>query len=69
MSIITEGYRLPFTQVPHTKVLHNNKSAFVYAIVVEQAIQELIISNRVMEVHQTPYAVNLLSVSIQSSGK
>ena len=41
----------------------------MHADFVQEAISELIMSGRVLEVSQLPHVINPLSVSVQSSGK
>ena len=69
LSIIENGYRLPFISLPLTVRLRNNKSARIHADFVDQAIRELLNSNRVRIVNEQPFAVNPLSVSVQPWGK
>ncbi len=69
LSVIRDGYRLPFVQFPPRKDIKNNKSASMHSVFVQEAINELITSGRVLEVDQVPWVVNPLSVAIQSSGK
>ncbi len=69
LSGIRDGYRLPFVQFPPRKDIKNNKSASMHSVFVQEAINELITSGRVLEVDQAPWVINPLSVAIQSSGK
>ena len=69
LTVIREGYRLPFMQSPPCKDLSNNRSAFMHADFVLEAISELIMSGRVLEVSLLPHVINPLSVSVQTSGK
>ena len=68
LSIIENGYRLPFISFPLAVKLRNNKSARLHADFVDQAILELLHSGRVMELNSPPDVVNPLSVSIQPNG-
>ena len=54
LSVIRDGYRLPFVQFPPRKDIKNNKSASMHSVFVQEAINELITSGRVLEVDQVP---------------
>lgn len=69
LSVISEGYRLPFIQTPPGRDMPNNKSAFEHCNFVSEAIRELLLSGRVLEVPLLPHVINPLSVSVQRSGK
>ena len=69
LSIIQDGYRLPFETIPSGNVLNNNMSSLHYPKFVEEAILELLHTYRVVEVQAPPYVVNPLSVSVQPNGK
>ena len=69
LSIIENGYKLPFISLPLTVKLRNNKSARLRADFVDQAVLELVNSGRIRMVHKQPFVVNPLSVSIQPCGK
>lgn len=69
LSVINEGYCLSFEQVPTSILLKNNRSALNYKEFVEEAIDELLSSNRVLEVESPPHVVNPLSISVQPNGK
>ena len=69
LSIIENGYRLPFISFPLAVKLKNNKSARIYACFVDQAVLELLNSDRVRMVNEQPFVVNPLSVSVQPCGK
>ena len=68
LSIIQDGYRLPFETILSGNVLNNNMSLH-YPKFVEETILELLHSYRVVEVQAPPYVVNPLSVSVQPNGK
>ena len=63
LSVIQDGYRLPFETIPSGNVLNNNMSSLHYPKVVEEKILELLHSYRVVEVQAPLYVVNPLSVS------
>lgn len=69
LDVIKDGYRLPFEENPEGAYLKNNKSALLNSSFVEESINELVHSERVLEVHSPPFVVNPLSVAVQSSGK
>ena len=69
LSVIRDGYKIPFIVFPPPKVSPNNGSALKERAFVSEAICNLI-SNKCLEVLDHPPAiVNPLSVSTQSSGK
>ena len=69
LSIIINGYKLPFISLPLTVKLRNNKSARLRADFVDQTVLELVNSGRVRMVNEQPFVVNPLSVAIQPCGK
>ena len=69
LSVIANGYRLPFQCTLVCISLNNNKSALKFKVFVEEAIKELLLTNRVVEKSNPPYVVNPLSVSVQVNGK
>ena len=69
LSVIRDGYKIPFIVFPPLKISPNNGSALKEKEFVSEAIFNLI-RNKCLEVLDHPPAiVNPLSVSIQSSGK
>ena len=69
LSVIANGYCLPFQCTPVCISLNNNKSALKSMGFVEEAIEELLLTNRVVEKSNPPYVVNPLSVSVQPNVK
>ena len=69
MSVINEGYKIPFTNEPPPMFLKNNKSALLEYVFVTESIIELLSSNRITEKHQPSYITSPLSVVYQASGK
>ena len=69
LSVICEGYRLPFLQIPPEFNSRNNKSALDHSEFVNDASLELLNTGRVMELYKPPHVVNALNVSIQPNGK
>ena len=68
-SVIANGYCLPFQCTPVCVSLNNNKSALKFKDFVEEAIGDLLFTNRIVEKLNPPYVVNPLSVSVQANGK
>ena len=52
LSIIENGYKLPFASLPEPVKLRNDKSARLHAEFVDQAIHELVLSGRICLVAQ-----------------
>ena len=69
LSIIENGYRLPFISFPAGIKLRNNKSAQIHVDFVDQAVLELLNSDLVRMVNEKPFVGNPLSVSVQPCGK
>ncbi len=69
ISVIREGYKLPFINTPPSAEFKNNKSAVLYSDFVTDAINDLLSKNLISECEDKPVIVNPLSVSKQSSGK
>ena len=69
LSIIENGYRLPFITFLLAVKLRNNKSTRIHADFVDQAVLELVNSGRVRMVNEQPFVVNPLSGFIQPCGK
>ena len=66
LSIISEGYRLPFSKFPEPCALRNNASALKHTSFVNEAISALLLKNCIKQLDSPPTCVNPLSVS---SGK
>lgn len=62
-SMIKNGYSLDFEIHPPSKHFENNKSAMLNDNFVSDAVQDLVESGRVIQVHEKPYMVNPLSVA------
>ena len=69
LSMIENGYKLPFVPFPLAVKLRSNTPARLHVDFVDQAVLELVNSGRVRMVNEQPLVVNPLSVSIQQSGK
>ena len=63
------GYLLPFVSFPEPAAFKNNRSSLSHAQFVEEAIQDLVESGRVVQTKVPPRVVNPLSVSVQANGK
>ena len=60
---------LPFVSFPEPAVFKNNRSSLSHVEFVEETIQDLVESDRVVETKVPPRVVNPLSVSVQANGK
>ena len=69
LSVIREGYKIPFYYTPTSVFLLNHKSAVHNADFLLGAITELLKVSSVMQCPCPPVVVNPLSVSIQPNGK
>ena len=69
LSVIREGYKIPFYYTPTSVFLPNNKSALHNANFVLGTITELLKDCLVVQCPCPPVVVNPLSVSIQPNGK
>ena len=69
LDVIDSGFRIPFHSTPPVSFSNNNKSTLANASFVDEAISELLLTNRIFESDAIPHNVNPLSVSVQSSGK
>ena len=69
ISVIQDGYKLPFIYTPPSVQLHNNRSAIVHSSFVGEAVTELLNSGRIRELNAPPFVINPLSVSVQPCGK
>ena len=58
LSIIANGYCLPFQCTPVCISLNNNKSVLKFKDFVEEAFEELLLTNRVVEKLNRPYVVH-----------
>ena len=69
VNVLKEGYKHPLYTVPKSAHFDNNKSAITHSDFVSEAIQYLLKRNRIIEVNELPHVVNLLSLTVQNSGK
>ena len=69
LSVIRNGYKIPFISTPPPRRFTNNASDLKEADFVNAAILELLHDNRVEEIISPPDIVNPLSVSVQPNGK
>jgi hypothetical protein len=69
IDMILDGYKIPFMTTPPPFTARNNKSALREKAFVEEALNELLINQCIIEVDSAPEIINPLSVSIQQSGK
>ena len=66
LDIVLHGYTIPFVTEPSSARASNNKSALDHPDFVREAIQQLLLSNVVLEVNAPSYCCNPLTVA---SGK
>ena len=69
MSVVEEGYKLPFFSFPEPAAFKSNRSALEHAEFLESALEVLCQSGRVIWGAMPPYVINPLSVSVQAKGK
>ena len=69
LSVIRNGYKIPFISTPPPRRFTNNASALKEADFVREAILELLRDSRVEEIISPPDIVNPLTVSGQANGK
>ena len=69
LHIISEGYKIPFFQLPTPFFKSNNASARVNSNFVSSAVNDLLNSDLVEEIFCVPDIINPLTVSTRSSGK
>ena len=69
LSVIRNGYKIPFIDFPSPKVFPNNASALKEKDFVSETISDPLVTRCVEVLDYPPAIVNPLSVSIQSSGK
>ena len=68
LSVVRDGYKIPFVTFPPPKVSPNNHSAVTHSHFVSEAISDLLRTKCVGILDHKLDIVNPLSVSIQSSG-
>ena len=69
LNVISQGYKIPFFEIPTPFFKANNASALSNRSFVSKAVNELLHTNLVEEIFCVPDIVNPLSVSTRSSGK
>ncbi len=69
MSVIEQGYRPPFKELPSPKFSKNNISAFQHSSFVLKAIGEALKNGCLKLVSKRPTVVNPISVAVQGNGK
>ena len=69
LNVISQGYKIPFFELPTPFFKANNASAFSNSSFVSKAVNELLHAYLVEETFCVPDTVNPLSVSSRSSGK
>ena len=69
LSVVRDGYKIPFVALPPPKFSSNNASALNDTYFVSEAISDLLRTKCVEILDHQPDRVNPLSVSVQRSGK
>ena len=69
LNVVSQGYKIPFFELPTPFFKANNASALSNSSFVSQAVNELLHAYLVEEIFCVPDIVNPLSVSTRSSGK
>lgn len=69
MRVISEGYTVPFRDLPPSKVMKNNKSARDNISFVKTEVANLLKKGCILEVREQPYVVNPLTVAYGKTGK
>ena len=67
--IVTEGYRIPFIRLPEPVFYRNHKSSFEHSKFTEEAIQDLVAKNCVVQCMECPIVCSPLSVVVNARGK
>ncbi|XP_060590324.1 uncharacterized protein LOC132745426, partial [Ruditapes philippinarum] len=69
LSVVSEGYKLPFKTLPKSVELTNNRSARENAAFVSSEIRTLLTKGCIEEVAEAPFVVNPLTVAYNRHGK
>lgn len=69
LSVVCDGYKIPFIALLPPKVSYNNTSALNDTCCISEPISDLLGTKRVEILDHQPDIVNPLSVSVQPSGK
>ena len=69
MRVVTEGYTLPFRELPPVKCMQNNKSARDNMGFVKEEVCKLLEKGYVKEVAEVPFVTNPLTVAFNRTGK
>ena len=69
MSVLEEGYKIPFKQSPSTKRSNNNKSARDNPEFVTAEIENLLYKKCISKVETEPHVINPLTVAYNKKGK
>ena len=63
LRVITNGYVLPLTSLPASKILKNNRSSLKHPQFVRASIDDLLASGAIFETKTKPFVINPLTVS------
>ena len=69
LSIISNGYVLPFKNEPPTNVFSNHGSCKRYDYFIDESVRELLANNCIQKVVDRPHVCNPLSVVCNRKGK
>ena len=69
LDVVSQGYKLPFRNIPNSVILKNNMSARNDPEFVSGEIERLLKMECITEVKEVPYIVNPLTVAYGRSGK
>ena len=69
LGVIKEGYHPPFSSIPKSKFMRNNRSAATHSEFVIQSVSELLKNGAAKLVSKPPLVVNPITVSVQNNGK
>ena len=69
LDVISNGYKIPFKDIPSSANLKNNRSALDNDEFVKTAINDLLLSGAISETKDAPFVVNPLTVAQNSTKK
>ena len=69
MSVIEEGYKIPFKEIPSTKRSNNNKSARDNPEFVTAELKKMLSKKCIYKVETEPHVINPLTVAYNKKGK
>ena len=69
LSVISNGYVLPFKEEPPHKVFRNHNVCSKYSKFIDESVQELLVNDCVQQTLEVPHVCSPLSVVCSSTGK